>query len=195
MEMSKGEFASHIGRSAACVSQYIRDGVIGADALVGEGRYARILVDVAKRQIATRRDVGQSLGNGLLTRVSGGADTPPTVGLRGEPDTAEKIQLERLEWERRKNRQAQIEEARSAGLLVPVEDMRRALVGGLQTVVDVFTGMAPDLANEIAAVSNMPQRDVVHLVNKVITARRAIAAKAIREATAQLPETVEGVVS
>lgn len=195
-EMSKSEFALHIGVSPGRITQYISAGIIGPDALVGEGRTARIDVDRAKAQISTRRHVGQALGNGLTTRVAATTTQLPDTQLsQRDPDTAELIQLERLEQERRKNRQASIDEARMLGQLVPADDMQRAVAGTAQKLVNAFTGMAPDIANAIAAKFGVPQRDVLHLVKQVIGEKRAIAAQIEREAATAMPETVEAVVS
>ena len=195
-EMSKSEFALHIGVSPGRITQYISAGIIGPDALVGEGRTARIDVDRAKAQISTRRHVGQALGNGLTTRVSATTPQLPDTQLSPrDPDTAELIQLERLEQERRKNRQASIDEARMLGQLVPADDMQRALAASVQKLVNTFTGMAPDIANAIAAKFGVPQRDVLHLVKLVIGEKRVIAAQLERDAATAMPETVEAVVS
>ncbi len=45
-------------------------GIISGDALVGKGRNAGVRLEFAKRQIATRRDVAQALGNGASTRLT-----------------------------------------------------------------------------------------------------------------------------
>ena len=42
--VSKTEFARLAGVSAARVSQYLRDGVIGPEALLGKGRHARVRI-------------------------------------------------------------------------------------------------------------------------------------------------------
>ena len=67
--LSKSEFAELCGVSPAAVSQWIKQGKISGEGLVGEGRTARIRVAVAMRQVNLRRDVGQALGNGLGTRL------------------------------------------------------------------------------------------------------------------------------
>lgn len=197
MEMSKGEFAAHIGVSAGRVSQMITSGMIGKDALVGEGRSAKVLVEAAVEQIRKRRDVGQALGNGLGTRLS---DAPPTQQadaklLPRDPDTTELIALERLASERRRNRLAEIEEAERMGRLVPAEDMQREVGKVAQRLVNTFTGMVPDIANAIAAEYSLPARDLVHLIRRVMNEKRAAAAQELGEAAAEMPDTVEVVVS
>lgn len=197
MEMSKGDFASHIGVSPGRVSQYIASGIIGPDALSGEGRSARVVVEKAVEQIAARRHVGQALGNGLTTRLNFDApgapqDVQPSIS---NSDPARLIQLEKLEQERRRNRLATIDEAKALGELVPVEDFRREVGKVSQTLVNTFTGMAPDIANAVAAKFGVPARDVLHLVRQVMSEKRAEAAAGQREAGAMMPEAVEAVIS
>ena len=59
--MTKGRFAELVGRSPACVSGWIRDGKLHGNALVGEGRYALVNVDVAIQQLGPALDLGQQL--------------------------------------------------------------------------------------------------------------------------------------
>src|SRR4051812_45124690 len=107
MEMSKGDFAAHVGLSPGRISQMIASGIIGPDALKGEGRGARIVAEIAKRQIGERRHPGQAMGNGLLTDIeadepideSASAGSPPSLV---KDDPAKQILVERLEQERRK---------------------------------------------------------------------------------------------
>lgn len=195
MEMTKGDFAADIGVSAGRVSQYIAAGIIGPDALVGEGRNARIRVELARQQVAARRHAGQSLGNGLLTKIDQAetADEAPAPALKTD-DPAKLIQLERLEQERRRNRRETIEEAATLGRLVPVDDMQREIAKTAQKVVNTFTGMAPDIANAISAKFGLPQRDVLHLVKQVMNDKRATAAQLERNAAGEMPATIETVI-
>lgn len=191
--MSKADFARHIGVSDVRVSQYVRQGIIGPDALVGEGRSARVVVEKAVAQIRARRNVGQALGNGLATRLE--TAERPLVGdtqlPARDPDTAELIQRERLVAEQRKNRLAEVDEAQRLGELVTTEDMRRELGKALQRQQNVFTGMVPDFANAISAQYGMPARDLVHLLRKVMNEKRGEAATIEAAAADAMPQTVE----
>lgn len=196
MEMSKGDFAADIGVSAGRVSQYIAAGIIGPDALVGEGRNARIRVELARQQVAARRHAGQSLGNGLLTKIDQAEpidETAPAPALKTD-DPAKLIQLERLEQEKRRNRRETIEEAATLGRLVPADDMQREIARTAQKVVNTFAGMAPDIANAISAKFGLPQRDVLHLVKQVMNDKRATAAQLERNAAGEMPATIETVI-
>lgn len=194
--LTKGEFAKHIGVSPGRISQMLSAGMIGRDALEGEGPTAKIVVAKAVEQIAARRHVGQGLGNGLMTRLTA-APAPstqpePPADDPLKPDTvADQIQRERLEQERRKNRTAAIEEARMLGALVDGEACAREVAKSGQQLVNVFMGMAPDIANAIAAQFELPQRDVLHLVRQVMNSKRAAAAATMKQGAEALPETVE----
>jgi hypothetical protein len=195
MQMSKSEFAAHIGVVPSRITKMIVDGLIGADALVGEGRFARIDVDLAKEQIAARRHVGQALANGIKTQLEGAAPSMSTEPDEAEATPAELIQLERLEQERRKNRQADRDEAIANGQLVPATDLQLQVRKVARDVVELFTGMAPDLANAISAKYGLPARDLQHLILEVMTTKRAAAAKQVEASAAELPETSETIVA
>lgn len=159
----------------------------------------------AVEQIRTRRHIGQALGNGLMTdlrheaaaqlRLGASDPEPPRPALRLSPapedDPAALIQLERLESERRKNRLAAIDEARSLGQLVDGKVVEREVGKAAQAVVNAFTGMAPDIANAIAAEFSLPQRDVLHLIRRVMNERRGVVSATTRTAAEAMPETEE----
>ncbi len=194
MELAKGDFAREMNLSPGRISQMIKEGIIGPDAITPAGR---IVVELAKAQIAARRHVGQALGNGLGTNIVGAPAVPPgqPAPLLGEKQAAELIQLERLEQERRKNRQAEKEEAIANGQLVRGDELVRQVAKATQRVVNEFTGMAPDIANAIAAKWELPQRDVLHLVRQVMRAKRGELAAAARREGEALPETAEALVA
>src|SRR5260370_22583557 len=67
--VSKSQFATLTNVSCARVSQWVTEGKISGAALVGTGRRARIRVNGALEQLRRKIDVGQSLGNGISTRL------------------------------------------------------------------------------------------------------------------------------
>lgn len=60
--VSKAEFAQLAGVSKARVSQWLRDGVIGPEALLGQGRHARIRAELALEMLRTRLELSRSPG-------------------------------------------------------------------------------------------------------------------------------------
>ena len=74
--VTKGAFAAMMGVSPGRVSQWISEGKLDGDALVGVGQRAGIDVAIAKRQLNARLHLGQMAGNGVGTRLS--ADPTPS---------------------------------------------------------------------------------------------------------------------
>lgn len=196
--LPKGEFAREIGVSAGRVSQMISAGMIGRDALVGEGRSARILVDLAKRQIAERRDPGQSLGNGLATRVEAevpvGGDVSRSVPLPNDSFDAQ-FKREKLEAIRRQNRKAAEEEAERQGRFVETDAARQEMTRLAAAMLSSFEGSLQTMATAVASKFGVPQRDVVHLLRAEFRAFRESEAKRFRAEADSLPETVESVMA
>ncbi len=200
--MSKGDFARHINVSPARVSQYISEGILDEEALEGTGRSARIRVPVAEAQIAARRNVGQALGNGLKTAVVGGDSagelplSAPDASPLKKGNTAELIQLERLQQEQRRNRREEVEEAEHLGRLVPVDELQRQVRRAAQDVVQLFIGMAPDIAAAITAkFPDCPDRDLQHIIVQAMNAKRELAAKKLAADAELMPKTQDIVLS
>lgn len=61
MSITKGEFAKLVGRAPSAVSNWIAEGKLTGDALVGEGHRARINVEVALGQLGVTLDLSQQL--------------------------------------------------------------------------------------------------------------------------------------
>lgn len=207
--MSKGDFARHINVTPGRVSQYIAAGMIGRDALEGEGRSAKVIVARAMEQIRQRRDIGQALGNGLSTRLDldepdGASDVgDPRAGIArplddGAPlkpqNVDDQIKLERLESERRRNRVAAQEEAQQLGRLVDAATVRTEVARAVQMVEDFYTGMLADLATAAAAKPNLPQRDYLHMFRQIRNEKKAALAAREQRRAAALPERVDVII-
>jgi phage terminase Nu1 subunit (DNA packaging protein) len=88
--VSKSEFARIAGVSSARVSQWLRDGVVTKEALVGEGRHARVRVEIAKSLLRDRLDPDRSRLGGLQRsgddhpRSRLAAERARLVGLRAD---------------------------------------------------------------------------------------------------------------
>lgn len=77
--MTKAAFAAFCNASPSRLSHWIAEGKIGPEALEGSGRTARIRVPVALAQLRARRDIGQSLGNGLAVRLGAPPEPAPAA--------------------------------------------------------------------------------------------------------------------
>lgn len=196
--LPKGEFAALIGVSAARVSQYISEGKIGPDALVGKGRGARILVDVARRQIGARRDPSQSLGNGLMTRLEEPA--APPMSPVGEPPLRvdsldEQFKREKLRGAQIANRKAAEEEESRKGRFTETADVRREMGRLAASMVQAFDGSLAEMAADVAGQFGMPARDVEHVLRLRFRAVCEDLAKRHQRTAEGLPATVETVVA
>lgn len=199
--VTKGEFARRRNVSPGRVSQWIGEGRISGDALVGTGREQRINEAVACRQLDRRLDVGQRFGNGLHTRLdmperpagaiaTGPASRPSPDGegpgqheRRPDTDTvADRIQREKLQELERRNREGARQEAVAAGLLTDTAQVRQAVGRETAQLLSSFDGAIADMAAALAAALKVPQRDVLHLMRGELRKWRAARAEAAQRA-------------
>ena len=127
--VSKSEFAARVNITPGRVSQLISEGKIHGAAIRGEGRSAKLVLELALAQFRAGRDVGQALGNGSHARTflpqtpavqaADRAEAPQVIaGLATLPisdPVADRIQRERLEQERIKTERMRREEAVAEG--------------------------------------------------------------------------------
>lgn len=200
--VTKGEFAKLCNVSPGRVTQWIAERKISGKAIVGEGRSARIRVDLAQRQLRLRRDVGQAHGNGAATKLKQAAPAPgpsPTPDLDSAlryPDPSDEvdaaIKRARLEAIERNNRTAAAEEAASQGRYTETAAARAEMGRIAGQVIRTFEGAIPDIATALAASFKLDARDVTHrLQEQFRKVREKAAEKAAQAAAAQpalLPE-------
>jgi hypothetical protein len=189
--VSKSAFARLVNVSPTRVGQWLRERKLGGDALEGEGRFARIKVDVACQQLKLRLNTGQQLGNGLATMLD--VPPPPAASVASaaappEPsDTVgEAIRLEKLREMQLRTRALSEAELARRGVYTKTEAARAALAKMATDMVSIFEGGLADLAAAVAAQYQLPARDVLHLLRAEFrtvrdTAARAVASKAAGE--------------
>jgi hypothetical protein len=158
---SKAEFAALLGVTRGRVSQWLAGRRIDGDAIVGEGRTARINVKIARRQLQDRLDLGQRLGaNGRAQLAS---PDPTEAAIKGQ-------RLAALELA---NEKARIEAARENGRYVEADAVRQEMGAIAGRMVSAFEGCLPAFADAVAASTPMAQRDALHLLRGVWRAARA----------------------
>lgn len=206
--VSKSEFARLSNVSPARVSQWIAEGQIKDDALVGEGRSARVRVSVARAQLRRHLDIGQRMGNGLSTRLDGPApeqiEAPLAPGAAPDAQVLpfqrpappsdpveEKIKAARLEGLSRDNRKKAEEEAARSGRYTRTDDVAKQFGRLGSQMVNTFEGWLGEAASKIAARFALPQRDVLHLMRAEFRSFRAGASASLRQQAGELPQTVE----
>lgn len=207
--MSKGEFARLINVSAGRISQYIASGQIGPDALQGEGRRARIVVERAKRQLSGRLDVSQRVGiNGLGTRIAAAPKAPDTASITDTPllQAAEKrppevfqtpsdlvadqIAREKLEQAKMQTARAKREEALASGRFMLADEAKAEITRAVAMSYRVMEGGLADMATHLAGQFELPQRDILHHLQQAFRKVRERAAQGFIEQQATEPENV-----
>lgn len=203
--VSKGRFAELRNVSPGRVSQWISEGKIKPNALVGEGRNAKIDVAVATLQLRETLDISQRAGNGLETRLdlqAPASGAPPQTTPREqtkpsastplpEDPVAEAIKLEKLDQLRRANRKQAEDEAARAGRFTETADAIRQMGAIASQLMTVVEGSLTELATAISARFEIPQRDVLHLLRAEFRKVRANGAKMFRDKAMELPTSVE----
>lgn len=186
--VAKGKFAEMMNVSPGRVSQWLSEGKISGDAIVGDGRMAKINVSVARQQLASSIDIGQSLGNGLSTNL--------VPADRGNPDDLEDSARARIELN--KAQQAEITTRRmieqdrlNRGRYVPAELVGTATAKAVAAILDTLDGSIAEVANALAAKLNAPKRDIAHELAQQFRQIRANAETVLRAQAEDMPATIE----
>ena len=79
VELSQAEFARRLNVSRAAVSQWKSNDILKENAFTKPGKKGKLIFDIAVEQVRKNRDIGQSLGNGIGTRTSGGEEAAPVA--------------------------------------------------------------------------------------------------------------------
>jgi hypothetical protein len=191
--VSKGEFARLCNVTPGRVSQWLSEGKIKPTALVGEGRSARIIVEVARAQLRGAMDIGQRFGNGIGTQLPGGEsgshEAAPARPALVDP-FEEQMRAEKLREIQFRNRDAAEKELARRGTYVRADHTRAALTTVAAAMLNVFEGSLADLAHAVAAKFEVPQRDVVHLLRTEFRAIRTRAAEQARKSAETMPSLV-----
>jgi hypothetical protein len=182
--VTKGRFAVLAGVSQARVSQYLTDGQISGEAIVGSGHRARIRVAVAMEQLRRNLDVSQHLGANGRARVGSG-DDDGTV-----EDAIKRARLEQLELA---NQHARAVREAAAGRYVLADDTRQQMGAIAGRMLSAFDGSLGELAMAVAGKFNVPARDVLHVLRTTFRVIRERTAKTESGIAKALPATVEDV--
>lgn len=203
--VSKSEFAAIVGVSPGRVSQYIAAGQIYGEAIIGEGRYARIDAELAKAQLREVLDIGQRFGNGLDTRLEADIDAASYDQVEDDEDDEDlrprravartiavdpverqikAAKLQGLQYTLREKAEAEL--ARR-GTYVRADEVAAAMSKIAGSMLNVFEGGLADIASAISAQFEVPQRDVLHLLRTEFVNLRRKAAETERKAAKTMP--------
>jgi hypothetical protein len=183
--VTKGKFAALAGVTPARLSQWIAAGQIHGKALVGRGHRARIRVSVAQAQLKRTLDPIQHLGaNGRARLGSEAAD-----GIEGSVES--EIKLQRLQQLELSNAKAREEAAIRSGRYLEADAVRQEMgrIAGRMAVL--FEAGLVEMATAIAAKSNLPARDVLHILRTTFRTIRERASKVEAEVAGALPPLVD----
>lgn len=183
----KSDFAALVGVSPGRVSQWISEGKITGEALVGEGRSAMIRVDVARAQVRERLDVSQRFGaNGLSTNL--GPETPVPAAAAPVDSVETQLKAEKLRQAQLLTSRQEEQDRLSRGVYVLARDARAETIRAVSEALNIFEGALSDFASALAAKFALSQRDVVHLLRTEFRAVRARASAARAAQAAGAPE-------
>jgi DNA-binding transcriptional regulator YdaS (Cro superfamily) len=196
--VSKSEFARLVNVSPPRVSQWIEGGKISGEALVGEGRSARIRAAVACAQLKRELDLSQRLGNGITTRLELPAPPPAAASSSSSPalqpladPIEEQLKREKLEEWQRKNRIAARQEAESSGRLTDAELAQQLIGRAVAKTVGIYEAGLSDMAEALAAYCDKPKREILQILQQEDRKLRANAAADLRRQALEVPELLE----
>jgi hypothetical protein len=191
--LSKLEFSRLLGVSPSRVTAYIAKGRIYGAALVGSGRFQRIIPDVAREQLRKTLHVTQHLANGAarLDRPETPLAGSPPVGASPRDDVVVQIQEERLRQMRLVSRRQEEDELRRCGQLVPAGQVDQALRRVAGRMLAVMDGAISAMAEHIAARLQVPRRDALYELRQEWRKAREAAETEFRREVATMPATVD----
>jgi hypothetical protein len=199
--VTKSEFAAMVGVTPGRVSQFLSEKKIYGDALIGEGRRARIRSSVAIEQLRRTVDLDRRLGaNGRIRLDVPASDQLPGVdspsasagpAAAAVPTLDDDIRRQRLQQLELANEKAREEKAARAGLYVKAADVRQELGRVTAHMISIFDGALGEFAAAIAAQSDISARDALHVLRTTFRAIRERQERSEAQSAAELPPLVE----
>jgi len=189
--VTKTAFADLCGVSGARVSQWLADGKLDGEAIVGHGHRARIRVDVARVQLKQRLNITQRLATGRA-KLDG---AKPVKSADEAQPIEEDIKAERLAQLRHFNKRASEEAALRSGAYVKAADVQQQYGAVAARLMSAFEASFMPIANAVAAARAQTPADILRTMRATWREARAQAAKAQGEEALAIPVLVdEGVV-
>ncbi len=194
--VGKSAFAALRNVSPGRVTQWISEGKIGPEALVGEGRSARINADIANAHLRDRLDPSQRFGlNGLTTRLDPVSMTTPSVAPSVSVpfvDTVEtQLKAEKLRQAQLSTRRSEEQDRLLRGVYIFARDVLDEKKRIAAKLVEAFDGALADFASALAAKYEIPSRDALHLLRAEFRKVRGRLATEFADAAAAEPDIVD----
>lgn len=194
--MSKQDFAALLGRDKSALSHWIRTGKLHGPALVGEGRFARINVAIAREQLGASLSLGHQIGYAQREPARTIIDPTPAepaaailADFPSTPTDQARLLKARADREELLTEQARIEAEARNGTYLLTEDANREHGRRLAETVSAVERWLPDLAQKITASAAFDERAMTILMRAEFRALRStLATAAADHATAEPPE-------
>jgi hypothetical protein len=178
--LTKSQFADRLGRHPSQVTRWIETGKLCGDALIGEGRSARINLPKALAQLNMSLDLGQQLAQSrpILPGQSAPSAPPrePAAQPMGDIDTVDAARAEQLRLTNEKLRQTiergAREDAVAAGQLVDIGAVRRALNRQLQPLATIFDQLPAAIAKPLSEQFGVSYNEMLIAVRHAIRHQR-----------------------
>ncbi|MDY0882294.1 hypothetical protein ACFPL7_22155 [Dongia soli] len=191
--VTKGKLAEIVGVTPGRISQYLREGKIYGDAIVGEGRNASIDVDLACSQLGVTLDAaqlaaqGRPVPTGYRSPGSGeGSDTPIPLN-----DAQHRYQQARADQAEIALRRAKREEEEERGVYIRTEDAKREWTRTLTEILVSLEETMPKMADALAAALHIDPKAATVILRGELRAWRESVASNARAAAANQPEVLE----
>jgi hypothetical protein len=178
--VSKAEFAELMNVTRQRVSQWLSARQIDGEALVGDGRTARINVEIARQQLSGRLSLSQHLGANGKAILAGGA-SPLDADLKSA----------RLRQLVLANERASDDAAIRAGVYAKSDDVRQQFGGIAARMLAAFESSFLPMANAIVAAKAQTPSEMLRAMRSAWLEARAHAAKAQGAAALEIPPMVE----
>ena len=140
--VTKGQLAAIAGVSPGRVSQWISEGKIHGEALIGEGRAAQINLDIAQSQLGLTLDFDQRQAQSLAKQQP----VAPNVTITPEQQRIHAVKAETAEIELRR---LQREELEQQGILIRADQARQTWGRELSDLVAAIDQWLPEAAKQL----------------------------------------------
>ncbi len=182
--VSKARFAALEGVGKSAVSNWIAEGKLNGDALVGAGRGAMINVAVARQQLGRSLDPSQRLAQ---VTVSGRASGEFAASAEGESARYQRARADMAEIDARRARQR---EQADAGLYLLTADARAAWTRELAGLIQAIELWLPRAAEQLAGATGASHRELTVVLRRAWRDFRQDRAEVAAHAAAEAPEII-----
>jgi hypothetical protein len=180
MIVSKSQAAKILNVSKTRITQYLHDGRISGDAVIGEGRHAKIDIDLARAQLNDRLAAAQIGVNGLETQLDASSES-----------LGEQIKAERLAQEKMKTRRMEAEEKELHGHWMLTADVVPQFNRIVTEMMITFEDAMKDMAAAVAVEMQVDRRRVLVAMRGEFLAWRHREVERRKLAAAEIPELAE----